>query len=243
MIVKAMIEMKEPFLPKDNRPFFVSLIKKALSESSGTLFQSLYSENTMKKMTFSVRLNRPAFKRDVIELGGINIDLSVSTSDPAFSVDLYNSVITLRGRDFPFLNKHHACVRRVSIENHKAINADSVCVKFISPLVLRSHEKGKRDSYSTFEDSNFQERFFTVVSEQLKKLHGIELKRGELEIIPLNPFKTVSMIFGNMIPCSLGSYEIRADREVLNVLYQDGAGSRRSEGCGMFEIVRAKSDE
>ena len=40
-----------------------------------------------------------------------------------------------------------------------------------------------------------------------------------------------------MIECSLGSFELTGERELLDYLYKAGMGSKKAMGFGLFEII------
>ena len=244
MRVISLFSLKEPRLPKDYSPVFVSFVKKVLSTKAPELYKELYcSGTTMKKMTFSLKLNSPDFSGDDVKLGGTDVMMSVSSEDAPFSIDLYNSIITLCGLEFPLPSGNSMKVKSVRIENSRRIESESVLVRFLSPLVLRKHSAGLRDRYYVYDDEEFGDVFFDVIANELASLCGMEISRTSLSLVPVSPRKTVSRIFGRSIRCSLGVYRLEGDRAVLNSLYQNGIGSRRSQGCGMFEIVGEVKDE
>ena len=70
----------------------------------------------------------------------------------------------------------------------------------------------------------------------LKNL-GLGILEEQIEITPIKPFKTVVNTFGNKITGNVGIYQLTGDVHILNLLYQLGIGSRRSQGFGMYEIV------
>ena len=56
--------------------------------------------------------------------------------------------------------------------------------------------------------------------------------------------KTVVSFKNILINSSIGEYILEGNSELLNILYKTGIGSRRSEGFGMFEVIKElKSEE
>ena len=49
--------------------------------------------------------------------------------------------------------------------------------------------------------------------------------------------KVVVNCFGRKIDANIGIYKITGNPELLNILYQSGIGSRRSEGHGKWEVL------
>lgn len=253
MKIHVSMVLKKPELPSDNRPVFVSYIKAALEKTANDLYRKLYNSKTdendehsldqvssMKELTFSVKMNNPKFNLEEgkIELGGSEILASFSTGAPMLGIDLYNSLNNMKGLAYPLPNENSLTAKRIRVENHQPITSNTVLITMLSPLVVRKHEKAVKDRYYIYEDNEFQDCFFDVTKNQLEKLHKIGIKRDDVILTPFKPKKTVSLIFGRKLRCSLGLFKLQGDANILNLLYQNGIGSRRSQGCGMFEIVR-----
>ncbi len=176
----------------------------------------------------------PKFDGDHVLLNSEDVELSVYTNSFEDGIDIYNAVTMQKNKKYPFPEGNNFTVKDTKISNHKIITSDEIKVKFYSPLIVRKHEEGK-DYYMPFDDPEFEKYFIMSAEKYLESLNIIY--DGSLKILPVNPKKTVAVSFGNKITGNIGTYLIKGNPEILNVLYQSGAGSRRSQGFGLFELV------
>jgi CRISPR-associated endoribonuclease Cas6 len=111
-------------------------------------------------------------------------------------------------------------------------------VKFASPLVLREHDRERnKDRYITVEDDDFAEYFQKIVFNELEMLgYGGYLAKN-LSIEPLKARKIFVKAFDMNVDVSIGMFKLSGNREALQLLHDAGAGSRRSQGFGLFNIV------
>ena len=239
MRINIDISLGEAILPRDNRPYFLSLIKKVLSENCSELYKKLYDSGAtpMKNMCFATKFSQPKFEGDSIFLIDKEILMSISTSDSIFGIDLYNSFLTIKNKKFPILDKNYFLVKSVRIENTQQIKSDKIIITMISPLVVRSHEKGRPDKYYIYDEAGFADAFFEVTKNQLEKLAGVHINYGDITIAPVKARKTVERAFNVNVRCSLGQFVLAGKPEILEFLYQTGIGSKRSQGNGMFNII------
>lgn len=64
------------------------------------------------------------------------------------------------------------------------------------------------------------------------ELTAYKIEEDILSFTTVVPFKNLNL------PASYGKFLLHADAKLLNYIYKTGIGSRRSEGFGMFEIIR-----
>lgn len=236
MIITLSAKLKKAEFITDNRPSLVSFLKNAFSEYGNGLFEKYYAEhkNILKSFCFSMKLSNPVFKGEIIDLSDEKIEITINTYDPAEGIDIYNALVKQRGKAFPLPNQNSMTVSDVSIRNHKPITSNTIMIKMRSPLLVRKHD-GKKDRYLTPDSEEFNEFFQLSVKDFLTK-ESIDIP-GDIEIIPVKPKKTVPVAFGYKISGNLGTYILRGDVKLLNLLYQSGIGARRSQGFGAFEII------
>lgn len=239
MRVNIDISLGKAVLPKDNRPYFLSLLKKVLSENCPELYKKLYDSGApqIKSMCFATKFSQPKFEGDSIFLDDKEILMSISTSDTMFGIDLYNAFLTMKNKKFPICDENYFLVKSARIQNTQQIKTDKIAITMISPLVVRSHEKGRPDKYYIYDEDGFADAFFEVTKNQLDKLSGIHIQNGDITIVPVNARKTVGRAFGVNVRCSLGQFILTGKPEILEFLYQTGIGSKRSQGNGMFNII------
>ena len=57
------------------------------------------------------------------------------------------------------------------------------------------------------------------------------------EITPIAPKKVIIKFYEKQIETSVGTFNIKGDKRLLEYLYKAGIGSKRSAGFGMFQII------
>ena len=237
MIITINAELKKPVLPVDYRPAFVSLIKAALTKHDEHMYRKWYGDDTgkSKSFTFSVLLPEARFTKDSVILAAEAVTWVISTADFSDGIDLYNALLAYTGNPYPLKDSNSVTIIKCRLENQPAVLESEITVRFISPLVVRWHSSDNTDKYLTYDDHDFSQMLDIVVKNQLSsdEFSG----SSEIEVIPVQPKKTVIKVFGMNIRASLGIFKLRGDAELLNYLFQAGVGSRRNMGFGMFRIL------
>jgi len=214
----------------------MSFLKFALSKKYPSIYQSLYGENCSKAFCFSTFLPNPKFNGDRYLLSDDGISVKISSSDNQLLIALYNSLINARFIEFQLPQSNSFKLIKISYLNTPQIKTDSAIIKFLSPLVVRNHDKATNtDRYLDYTNEDFSEKLQIVTDNYLTE-------RGfPNSIIELNPVKaarTVAIGINNIkINCSYGLFELKASPPVINELYLAGLGSRRNQGFGMFDII------
>lgn len=239
MKIKMQLEVNKNELPVDYRRACVSFIKASIYESSPKLFEELYGDKKAKQKNFSfnLKVNNPKFQNDKIIIGSDEVLFVVSTNDTALGIDLYNCFLNRKNKLHPLAGNNSMIIKNIRIENHNKIKSGNVMIKFYSPFVLRKHIKGEKDIYYLFDDEDFSEQLNQCVKYQLINCGFNDLSDYNIELKPIDAKKVVVKTFGINIPGSLGIFELKANLEIINLLYQMSIGSRRSEGFGTFEII------
>lgn len=231
MTIDILLSLAKPTLPLDYRPAFVSLIKAALSRFYPEDYKELYQSGAVQKsFTFAVRLPSPEFSADSIRLSGEMLTLTIASSEDYSSVLLYNAFQKSVGYEHPLEHGNSMTVTSVSICPERPVEAKSVEIKFLSPLVVRRHVHSEPDKYYVFDDEEFSSCLNEIVSRQLGTNTTVRLE-------PIAAKKTVVRSFGSKVRVSVGVYILSAAPEAIRVLSAGGIGSRRSEGFGYFRIL------
>ncbi len=103
----------------------------------------------------------------------------------------------------------------------------------LSPLCIREHNEEKnKDYYYSIQHKDFFEITNKKINRQLID-SGIN---GEVEMIYVSGKKMVVKHYGIFIECTIGRILLKGDKKALQHLYENGIGSRKSAGFGMFEI-------
>lgn len=239
MLITIKAQLFKPQLLLDNRPGFVSFLKHAFQEYDPKMYQRYYDNrrNQLKGFCFGIRLSNPQFNTENISLSDCNIMWNIGTTDLAEGIEIYNAITKQRNKPYPFPCGNSLTVSDVSIRNHKPITSDTICIKMLSPLLVRKHddETTKDFYYLAPTDSEFQHYFKQSVATEVSILSPT--LPSDIEIIPITPTVTTVHTFGHSCTACLGTYVLKSKPELLNMLYQSGIGARRSQGHGMFEVI------
>lgn len=264
MRIKLHFELENNIIPKDYRILILSFIKSSLEKNFKESYKEIYeSKPIMKFFTFSVYLPKPKIEKDKIELlGGNYFNAVFSIYDNKRFIEFYNSFNSMINKEMEERNKENEKysyplkdnkmeLKNITMLNEKIISSNRAIIKFLSPLVLRKHEeieinekrKGK-DIYFDFNDNVFNEQINYSVSRLIKdlKLNGVS---SNIKLEPCKSARKTVVDFKKVsIHSSIGEFIISGESELLNILYKTGIGSRRSEGFGMFEVIKElKSEE
>ncbi len=234
IILSAKLKKKE--LITDNRPALVSFFKNAFSMYNEDLFDKFYSTKSgkQKSFCFSIKFNGPKFSDNIILLSDESIELTIHTYDIEDGIDIYNALCLQKRKEYPLPDENSLTITDVIIRNHKTITSEEITIKMYSPLLVRKHDE-RKDYYLTAEHAEFVKYFRMSVEDFLNK-ENINLDK-EIEIVPVQPKKTVPVSFGHKVTGNLGVFKLKGSPALLNLLYQSGIGSRRSQGFGLFEII------
>ena len=235
MILKIRLELMDNLLPIDIYKCVVSYIKHAIENYDNEMYEEFYGagKNTIKGYTFSLHFPKAEFNKDAIRLNEKWFEIYLSAADMILMSHLRNAFMSISKEYYHFGKTKGICVQ-IKTSWHKVIRKNNILIKFESPLVLKSRESDK-DTYYTAKDELFSEMFHKLVNYELS-LFGID-EDHTLEIEPIAPKTVCKKSFGLNIPGSIGVYKLTGKPETLNFLYQSGAGSRRSEGSGKFQVI------
>lgn len=228
-------EIGESFIPVDYRSIFLSYLSDLVckfkdGESKKNCENIVLS---LEKFTFAVYFKEPKFYENYIEISGKKINLNFSCFDKEFGEELYNVLNKNRGCNFYFgENRNYISpiiIRRI---DEKLIQNEEVIFKILSPVLIENNEKITRDTkkYYTFIDEGFENFLLKNIIEESKNNENIDL-----EIIEYK--KTVVKHYGKKIPATLGSFKIKADKNILDYIYRAGIGQKTEMGFGMLEVV------
>lgn len=122
--------------------------------------------------------------------------------------------------------------------NSKKIVEDEINIKMMSPLCIREHEKGKSDYYYSIKSSIFEKKAEEIIKKQIKD--ELKLEKIDFKIEPIlsgKTKKTVVKHYNQNIEVTIGLLKLKSNTNILQHLYDNGIGSRKSAGFGMFEII------
>lgn len=239
MKIIVRFQLKKPQLPIDYRRLMVSFLKASFTSNDLELFEQFYGKGTtvQKPFAFDVKLPKASFKKESILLNSNEIQLTIILEEKMLGIRIYNAMIHMKQEDikYPMADRNYMKIKSVRTEEHKKILENEVTIQMLSPLVLRDHKKGEKDYYYQAGDSEFLNIAKQVIQAQISNLKNTS-KSMDIVLEPIKTKKVIVKTFGINVPASLGSFKLSASAEIINLLYQIGIGSRRSEGFGVFEI-------
>ena len=241
--LKIDFEIRESSFYKNYRSYILSFIKHVLQMGNSDFFSELYlsGKPLQKDFTFSVYVPfaKDAFKipHNKVPLTKNEISICFSIFDYKTFVHFYNMFVNYRGKEDT--SKYPLVVKNISSVTQKSIAKDQISIKFLSPLVLRRHDKNtNKDYYIDCFHSDFNDQLNVNVNAMLKKFELIfNDTQIKLEPIDQKSNRTVVKFLDATIGCSYGRFVLSGDAKILSLLYKTGIGSRRSEGFGMFEVL------
>lgn len=237
MRLKLNFELENEFLPIQYRKSVMSFIKLSLAEYNEQYYKKYYNnkDTIIKPYTFAIFFRNPKFEEDRIFIEDKRFELNISVADYETSIILYNAFNHQKNKKFP-LDKNSWTLKNISMSLDKKIDKEEITIKFMSPLVVRSHIE-KKDYYYSYDDEKFKEILKINIKQQLKITNlPIELV-DEFNIIPIKPKKVILKFYEKKIETSTGIFKILGDKQLLKNLYDAGMGSKRSSGFGMFQII------
>lgn len=239
MRLRCRFKLEEKSLPVDYRRVFISFIKKSFSEYDKSLYKTWYSGRALSKpFGFSVRLVNPRFERDMMTLGKSEVDFYFTTGDLKLGIQAYNAFLKQKGNCEHILNKNTMELTGVFLVKEKGIYSNNVTIRFNSPLVVRDHNPNTgEDYYYSYGTEGFNEVLKRTLREQISSNHEITGKMlDEFTLTGIYPKKTVVRFYEQQIECSIGTYKMYGHPALIEHLYKNAMGSRRSSGFGVFEI-------
>ncbi|MFQ5729761.1 MAG: CRISPR-associated endoribonuclease Cas6 [Waddliaceae bacterium] len=228
-------KFKSPFIPKDYRSGFVSLIKEALDRARPDLKRSYYDTYTLKPFTFATYF--PLMKGNAGEHFhvGERVKINFSTAYIELATYLYNGF--LKVRSFPFFD-NVLYFERAMLRRQEVIRSEKVVFKTASPVLVSNI--GSSDWFLLPGESGFVEGLNFAVSEISKKFLGKENATCSFE--PIQIKRKVIWHYHQHRSSFTGVFQLNGQPEVLQLIYDVGLGVRRSQGFGMLEVVKQECE-
>ena len=231
-------QLEKPELPVEYERTIVSFLKAASNNYSQEMFERLYdkSKSIIKTFTYSVYLPGAVFDKDVIKLKETRFKIFFTDADMGQTIEWFNSFQLMRMKKYP-LNNNAMKLISIKSQNRKEIVDNELVIKMQSPLIVRQHNADtNKDEYYTYDSAEFADKVRDNVSIFLQKVN-LDISMEDFSLLPVKGKKVVVNCFGRKIDANIGIYKITGNQELLNILYQSGIGSRRSEGHGKWEVM------
>ena len=235
-------ELKENEIPLDYRRKIVSMFKRCLTNYDKNVYNKYYHmrDPIQKEFTFSNYFQKPIMKKETIEIPNKRIIINFSTSDNVIGIDFYNAFVKNLYQEISFSNLNSIKITRIVVQKERKIASNKVVFRTQSPLIVRDHhpESGK-DWYYSCNDMNFEKFLKRNLYNQLKDKFSEKVEKDleNLSIRKVSMKKIIVTSYGIKMASSIGSFEMEGEQYILNEIYQSGAGSKKSLGFSMVDII------
>ena len=238
MRFKLYLTLENPRISIQYRKNIISYFKFALQEYDEKYYKKFYNEkdNIIKNYTFSTYFKNPKIQEDEIIIEDKKFELNISVEDYETAIILYNSFNKQKYKKFA-LNKNSWTLQNISMIKEKEILADSINIKFQSPLCVRNRQDNK-DYYYSFEHKEFEDILKINIKQQLKITNFPETIVDDLKIKPIKAKKVLIKFYEKCLECSTGTFEISGDKQLLKYLYQArNTEANIQQDFGMFQVI------
>ncbi len=239
------VEVEKNELPIEIRRVVLSMLKSSLESAADGRFYNKYYEgnNPIKKdFTFSVYMKGAVFAKGKIELSAKTFKIYFSADDKnKTGLILMNSFLMKKNKKFPLENSNSLKIKNVVQINQDLIFNSEITVRTFagSSIVAREHNReSNKDRYFTIEDKAYNEKLTDVIRVQARLAGFCEEDVLNINIRALEDCKKVLVKhYGSFIDCTVGSFLISANPDILQYFYDAGIGSRSSSGFGMLNLI------
>lgn len=242
MRFKVELEFKEPIIVKEYRKVVMSLIKKSLTElADGRYFSEYYQDTIQKDFCWKLRLSIQKFEKNNIILNNNKAVLTISTDDSKRTgYYLFSSFLKQKYKQFNMPNGNYLIIKNVSQVEQKFIMSEKAIFKLGegNGFCVREHNKEtNQDKYYNIADGEiFTEKATELIKRQVLAA-GFTKDVDTIKFTPIHCEKVVISHYGCLIDATVGLIELEAKADILQYLYQNGIGSRRSQGLGYIDII------
>lgn len=237
MRLKLNFDLENESLPIQYHKSVMSFIKLSLSEYDEQYYKKYYNDKDtiMKPYTFAIFFRNPKFENDRIIIKDKRLELNISIADYETSIILYNAFNHQKNKKFS-LDKNSWTLKNINMSLDKKIDTEEITIKFMSPVVVRSHLENK-DYYYSYNAEEFKNVLKINIKQQLK-ITDIPINLVDsFDIVAIDPKKIIVKFYEKKIETTSGIFKISGDKQLLKYLYDAGMGSKRSSGFGMFQII------
>lgn len=237
MRLKLIFQLENNKLDIQYRKSIISWIKHALQSYDENLFQEIYNNNNKKTFTFAPILSNPKFDKEEITMQNNQFSIVFSGYNYFHCLLMYNSFLKQKFQKFSLIKNSMTLTNICMIPENKIIESN-IKVKMSSPLIVRNHNKETlKDLYYGFDKQEFEKYLKINIEEQMKAENLDTSLLQNFKITPIQAKKIVIPLYEKMIECTIGSFELQGDIQLLDYLYKAGMGSKKAMGFGLFELM------
>ncbi len=237
MRYKLFFSLENEVMPIDYRKNIISFIKLSLQNYDELFFEKYYfqKDTIIKPYSFSVFFRQAKIQADKILVHSKYMEMNITIEDYETAIIMYNAFNHQRNKKIS-INQNSLTLNNITLVPEKEINDSKCIIKFQSPLCVRLRENNK-DFYYSYEHENFEDILKLNIRNQLSITNFQKDIVDTFKINPINAKKVVVKFYEKSIECSVGTFELAGNPNLLNYLYKVGIGSKHSAGFGMFQII------
>jgi CRISPR-associated endoribonuclease Cas6 len=228
-------EISPDVIPKNYGRGFISLIKKLIENTEPMLFNDYYNQHKLKPFTFGTYFPQlRGNENDMLKVGDI-VKINFSTSSLQLATSIYNGFLKTP--------KHHWQNNGSSITfnplkaflgKQTIITKNEHWFKTLSPFLISN--EGESNEFLLPGENGFMEGLQFSLNECAREFLGVDEKIN-FEFEPVNMKRHVIYHYKKM-PTNKGIFRIKAEPEILQMIYDIGIGVHRSQGFGLLEVVK-----
>lgn len=237
MRFKMYFELEKANISIQYRKFLISFIKNAINKYDENLFKEIYKDNNKKTFAFATILPEPYFKCDNIELKSNKFSVIFTIYNYVYALHIYNSILKQKFQKFS-LHQNSMTLKNIVMIKEQDIDCDFINIKMISPIICRNHDRVTlKDMYYAYNRKEFEKYIKINILEQMKHENLNEDLIENFKIEPIKGKKIVVKLYEKQIECSIGTFRLEGNTELLRYLYKSGIGAKKAMGFGVFDIV------
>ena len=242
MRIRLEFQLKNNVISAEYRKCILSFFKFCLSQlNNGEKFKEYYNDTNTKDFSWCAILSGPKFEKNSVSLSENRMSVIISCDDKKQTgFYLMHSFMNQKGRNYPFGKDNSITLISVKQIRQALILEEECIFKSMpgAPIVVREHiRETNRDKYYCVEDPDFVDKFTQTICYQLKEEGFSEENCKKVKVQIIEGKKVVVKHYGVYINCTICTFKISAPAIILQHLYQNGIGSRRSMGLSMVDVV------
>lgn len=232
-------------IPFSNNYMVVSVLKAAIEKGNKDLFNEIYfyegdiKNKKIKDFAFATYLNDFVIEKDYVTLNGY-MRVTLTTPDYNVGVSLCNGLLMIK--EFKY-KEFDLTIKSPKLLMEKEVKGNEATFKTLAPI----HIKDKENKPIEIDDIEFEKELNYISDLYLKEYRGyglnekliftpIKMKKKvikeKIEGFKEHSNKTIMYVNGYT-----GIFNLKGDREDLNILLKAGLGFRRSQGYGVIDIL------
>lgn len=228
-------EISPEVIPKNYGRGFISLIKKLIENTDELLFNDFYNQHKLKPFTFGTYFpNLQGNHKDKLKVGEL-VKVNFSTSSIQLATNIYNGFVKTpehfwqnNGSSISFKPLKAFLNREIKLAKNEYV------FKTLSPFLISN--KGNSNEFLLPGEEGFMEGLQFSLNECAKEFLGVN-ENIEFEFEPVNMKRHVIYHYKKM-PTNKGLFRMKAEPEILQMIYDIGIGVHRSQGFGLLEVVK-----